>query len=155
MIAALSPRFRRGGPDAFKHGPRAAVLSEYAEHGVAGQGVDVQLRAGARRLAEHRDNAVAAGRNDLERLSRQLRASAGRCDVHHGRGPGHGDRLRQRADLQHDVHLRLESDRQPQILTPHGAKTLERVLHGVGPDGQRREAIFAPVVGDVDQLPDL
>ena len=155
VIAALRSGLGAACHDAFHGDPLLAELAEHLELWITCCEAPVQLRTRTRRLNHEGDDAVAAGRNDLQRFARQLRGGGRRGHVHQRCLAGNGDRLRERAHFEHDVHSGGEPRRDPQVGTPHGPKTFERVLDGVDAQRQRGETILASLVRDVYDLFDL
>ncbi len=89
---------------------------------------DVEVGPHARRLSHQPDHAVPTRGDQLECFGGQHRARRGRGDVHDGGRARHRQRFRKRADLQYDVQLRHEVDRQPDILAPDDLKSGEGVF---------------------------
>ena len=150
VIAALRAGLRPRAHHAFQRRPGFTQLAERLEKGIAGDKAPFQLWPGTGSLQHQRDDAVAAGGNDLEGLSRQLRATGRGRDVHDRRGARDRDRFGEAADAHFHVELGLEPEGQPDVAAPKRLKALEGEFDDIGADRQRRKAVFAALVGDVD-----
>ena len=77
----------------------------------------------------------------------QGRGRGGLSDVHQRSLPGDGHRLRQRANFHRLVQLRRESRAQPNFAQPQRLEPGQLVLHRVRANRQRRQTVFAALVG--------